>query len=199
MGKYQRKDHYYRKAKEQGLPSRASFKIEEILKKYKLVKPGATVLDLGAAPGGWTVKLLKEVGAEGKVLAFDLQKLDGVQGGQLRFFQGDAFGTEAEAWLKDNLAGKQADAIFSDISPKLSGIEFRDAYLSYEFGMKTLELAGKILKTGGHLVTKIFPGSEFPDFLKSLRKNFKKVQTFEPKATRKTSREVYLVAMGFKK
>jgi 23S rRNA (uridine2552-2'-O)-methyltransferase len=199
MGKYQRKDHYYRKAKEQGLPSRASFKIEEILNKYKLVKPGATVLELGAAPGGWTVKLLEAVGPQGKVLAFDLETMDGVQGGQLRFFQGDAFGSEAEAWLKDNLAGRKADAIFSDISPKLSGIEFRDAYLSYEFCMHALELAQRILKRGGHLVTKIFPGSEFPDYLKSLRENFNKVQSFEPKSSRKTSREVYVVAMNFKK
>lgn len=199
MGTYQRKDHYYRKAKEQGLPSRASFKIEEILNKYKLVKPGATVLDLGAAPGGWTVKLLEAVGPEGKVLAFDLQAMSQVQGGQLRFYHGDAFGKEAQAWLKENLATKKADAIFSDISPKLSGIEFRDAYLSYEFGVKALELAQKILKPGGHLVTKIFPGSEFPDYLKSLRANFHKVQTFEPKSSRKTSREVYLVAMNFKK
>jgi len=199
MPPYDRKDYYYRKAKQRGLPSRATFKLEEILSKFPLVAPGDTVLDLGAAPGGWTVQLAKAVGPQGRVLALDFEKLKKVQGPQILFHQGDIFQKETQEWLREISGKNKINGIFSDMSPKLSGIPFRDAYLSYELGLKALELTREFLKEGGNFVVKIFPGEEFPDFLKNLRENFKIVKRFEPQSTRKTSKEIYLVGMGYKK
>jgi len=197
MGKYQRKDHYYRKAKEQGLPSRATFKIDEIQNKFNLLKPGDKAIDLGAAPGGWTVKLLETVGPQGKVFALDLQDLNKIQGKNLHFYHGDAFGPEAQKWLEEYLESQKVQGVYSDLSPKLSGIAFRDAYLSFELCEQAFQVAKKFLLPGGHFVTKIFPGEEFNGFVKSLKKDFKNVKIFEPKSTRKTSREVYLLGIDY--
>lgn len=197
MATYERKDRFYRQAKAQGLPSRASFKIEEMVQKHRLVRPGDRVLDLGAAPGGWSVILSKAVGPQGKVYAIDLEPLV-KSAANLCFFQGDIYGEAAAAWLGENLAGKKLKAICSDMSPKLTGIFFKDAYLSYELSMKALEIAKQWLDRGGNFVTKLFPGEEFPQYLKNLRNHFQTVKVFEPEATRKTSREVYVLGLGWK-
>lgn len=197
MTHYQHKDHYYKKAKEKGLPSRASFKIEEILGRFPILRPGDKVLDLGAAPGGWTVVLCQTVGPQGKVLAIDLQALKIPPHPNLIFLQKDVACPETKEWLHDQLGKKKLACICSDLSPKLSGIPFRDAYLSFELGLMVFELAKEFLEKGGHLVTKQFPGEEFHDYLKTMRRHFKKVKVFEPKSTRKTSREVYVLGMDF--
>lgn len=198
MGSYQKQDKYYRKAKEQGLPSRASFKIEEILKKYSLVQAGDIALDLGAAPGGWTVMLARAVGPQGRVFAVDLQPLAKPPGQNVLFLQADMQSSEAEGWLKKNLQNSRVTAVFSDMSPKLTGITFKDDYDSYELCLLALRTARQWLKSGGGFVAKIFPGAEFHDFIKTLRQEFTAVKTVEPDSSRKTSREVYLVATGFK-
>jgi 23S rRNA (uridine2552-2'-O)-methyltransferase len=198
MGTYQRKDYYYKKAKKKGLPSRASFKIEEILLKYRLVKSGDTVIDLGAAPGGWTVILSKAVGKNGKVLAMDLAPLNISIRPNTDFLQADILGEETEKWLRDRLKGTLVACICSDMSPKLSGIQFKDAYDSYQLGVKALEIAKKWLNPGGNLVTKLFPGQEFQLFLKNLKSQFKQVKVFEPESSRKTSREVYVLGLSLK-
>lgn len=198
LSMYQPKDHYYHKAKEKGLPSRASFKIEELLKKFPLVRKGDAVLDLGAAPGGWTVMLARAVGPQGKVLALDLQSLGKVQGANIYFFQGDIFSEAAQQWIEEQLTEQKISCVCSDMSHKLTGIDFKDAYLSYELAQASLKLARKHLKSGGHLVTKIFPGAEFQDYLKTLRQHFTKVKTFKPQSTRKTSKEVYLVGLDLR-
>jgi 23S rRNA (uridine2552-2'-O)-methyltransferase len=164
MATYQHKDRYYRKAKERGLPSRASFKLEEILKKFKLVKLGATVMDLGAAPGGWTAILAKAVGARGKVLALDLEPLAKPAPAHVHFFQGDLESSHATKWIEVQLGKGKCAAIFSDMSPKLSGVAFRDRYRSFELGQLAFAIAERHLRAGGHLVMKQFPGEEFADF-----------------------------------
>lgn len=198
MAKYERQDHYYHKAKELGLPSRASFKIEEMIAKHKLVKTGDWVLDLGAAPGGWTVMLAKAVGAKGRVLALDLQPLAKRAGGIIEFLQADIYGEEASAWINEKLGPRRLDALCSDMSPKLTGIPFKDAYLSHELVLKAAEFAKQWLKAGGNFVAKQFPGSEFADDLKMLRGLFKSVKVFEPDSSRKTSKEVYVLGLGYK-
>lgn len=198
MATYQRKDKYYHKAKEKGLPSRASFKMEEMLQKYPLVKPGDTVLDLGAAPGGWTVILSKAVGPRGRVLAIDLQTLAKGPPPNTCFLRADLQSPEAKQWLEENLGGKKISCVCSDMSPKLTGITFKDRYESYELCLMALNIARERLQLGGALVTKIFPGEEFQDFLKKMRTAFEKVKVFEPDASRKSSREVYVMGMKFK-
>jgi 23S rRNA (uridine2552-2'-O)-methyltransferase len=197
MAKYEHQDRYYRKAKEMGLPSRASFKIEEMIAKHKLVKNGDVVLDLGAAPGGWTVILAKAVGPKGKVLALDLQPLAKRAGGIIEFLQADIFGEEAKEWLAEKLGSRRLNAICSDMSPKLTGIAFKDAYLSHELVMKSAELAQQWLRPGGNFVAKQFPGAEFAGDVKRLRTMFKTVKVFEPESSRKTSKEVYVVGLGY--
>ncbi|HCU26045.1 MAG TPA: 23S rRNA methyltransferase [Deltaproteobacteria bacterium] len=192
---YERKDRYYRKAKEQGLPSRASFKIEEIIQKYHFVRPGNFVLDLGAAPGGWAVLLAKAVGPQGKVFALDLESLAKPPPANVSFFQGDIREEKTSTWLKEQLAGKKLDAVCSDMSPKLSGIFFKDAYISTELAELALEMARFWLKPGGHFVAKLFPGEEFPAYLKKVRAAFTSVKVVEPEASRKTSREVYVLGL----
>jgi len=128
MAQYERRDRYYRKAKEQGLPSRASFKIEEILKKTPLFKKGDIVLDLGAAPGGWTVILSKEVGPSGKVLALDLEKLSIQPSPNILFFQGKLESDAAQAWIREQSGERKIAFVGSDMSPKLTGISFKDNY-----------------------------------------------------------------------
>ncbi|MCE9624773.1 MAG: RlmE family RNA methyltransferase [Deltaproteobacteria bacterium] len=140
MATYERKDRFYRKAKEQGLPSRASFKIEEMIQKHRLVKAGDRVLDLGAAPGGWTVILAKAIGPKGLVLAIDLAPL-AKSAPNVRFRQDDIHGEATALWLEEELAGKKVHAVCSDMSPKLTGIAFKDAYLSDELAVKALEIA----------------------------------------------------------
>jgi 23S rRNA (uridine2552-2'-O)-methyltransferase len=198
MGTYQHKDRYYRKAKAQGLPSRAAFKIEEILNKFKLVKPGDTVLDLGSAPGGWTVQLAKAVGPKGWVLGLDLQPMPKVRGPNIRFFQGDFSGEAAGLWLQEQLKGRKISGVFSDLSPKLSGIDFKDAYDSFELAQSALATARGYLKAGGNFVTKIFPGEEFKAFYQTLQTHFDRVKSFEPLSSRKTSKEVYLLGLGYR-
>ncbi len=198
MGSYQHKDRFYKKAKAKGLPSRAAFKIEEILKKYPLVRSGDTVLDLGAAPGGWTVMLSKAVEAGGKVLAIDLEDLAKSPPPNTRFLKADIQSREAKEWLEKELKGRPLACVCSDMSPKLSGISFKDHYLSYELCKKALEVAEHYLKPAGNFVAKIFPGEEFQEFLKTLKANFEKVKIFEPESSRKTSREVYVVGIGLK-
>lgn len=197
MAKYEHQDRYYRKAKELGLPSRASFKIDEILAKHKLVKAGDWALDLGAAPGGWTVVLAKAVGPKGRILAIDLQPLAKRAGGIIEFLQADIYGEEAQAWIAEKLGDRRLEALCSDMSPKLTGIPFKDAYLSHELVCKAADLAKQWLKPGGHFVAKQFPGAEFAEDLKMLRGLFKTVKVFEPESSRKTSKEVYVVGLSF--
>lgn len=198
MGQYQRKDRFYRKAKEQGLPSRASFKIEEIIQKFSFVSKGQRVLDLGAAPGGWTAILAQAVGPKGLILATDRLPLQGVAGSNIEFYQGDIFGEETRLWLEEKLKGKKIDALCSDLSPNLSGIYFKDALASVELAQKSLELAARFLKPGGNWVAKVFPGEEFPELIKEVKSRFKRHKVFEPQSTRKTSKEVYVLGLQFK-
>ncbi len=197
MSHYERQDHYYRKAKAQGLPSRASFKIEELLKRYPLVKPNFWVMDLGAAPGGWTFFLTKCVGNLGRVIACDLEPLLQTKPTNLEFIQGDLTHPSIEQKINQYLGTRKIDSIFSDMSPKLSGIQFKDAFLSFELASLAFRYAQKYLKKGGSLVFKIFPGKESDEFCKQLKTHFEKVHIIRPKATRTTSREQYVVGLNF--
>ncbi len=193
---YERKDHYYKKAKKQGLASRAVYKLEEIDREFKLIQPGSRVVDLGCAPGGWLQFLAKKVGAQGKIVGIDLLEVKAPLPPYIRIVQADATQAETQEKLISLLEGK-ADTLVSDLSPNLSGIRFKDTYASYELALMVLNFAKKILKPGGNMVVKIFPGDELAGYKKQLQTSFQEVKTFIPEATRKSSTEIYLIGKKF--
>lgn len=194
---FKRKDHFYRRAKEEGKASRAVYKLTELQRRFELIRKGDTVIDLGCAPGGWMQELAPMVGPKGKVVGIDILPIKISLPGQCHFIQGD-MGDEASLEKLREAAGGKVHAVLSDMSPNLSGIAFADAYRSCELAMTALDFARGILRPGGNFVVKIFPGKEFQDFVAELKRSFGSVKTVVPDATRKTSSERYLVAKGLK-
>ncbi len=194
---YNRKDHYYKKAKEKGLASRAVFKLEELDQQFHLIKSGNKVLDMGCAPGGWLQYIAQKIGPQGKGVGIDLLEVKAKLPSNILIFQGDATQEDMQKLCIEKLGG-EADVIVSDMSPNLSGIKFKDNYDSYLLCLNVLKVAQKILKKGGSMVVKIFPGDELPDFKKKLYENFEEIKTYVPKSTRKGSSEIYLISKKFK-
>jgi len=195
---YLRKDHYYKKAKKEGKPSRAAYKIEQIQKKLKLVNKGDIIIDLGCSPGGWMLELSKMVGPKGNVIGIDVEAVHAAVPKNATFILGDIMNPDAINQICLRLT-RDADVIVSDIAPNLSGVSFSDAYRSFELASRALEICRGILKEGGHFIVKVFPGKELTGFKKELQRAFKKVEVIIPPATRKTSSELYLVGIGHKK
>jgi 23S rRNA (uridine2552-2'-O)-methyltransferase len=194
---YERKDHYYRRAKREGKASRATYKLAELQRRFRLVKKGDIVVDLGCAPGGWIEELSPLVGIGGRVIGIDVLPLKIQLPKNCRFVEGDIAEEESLSEI-EALAEGEVDAVLSDMSPNLSGIAFADAYRSFELAARALEACARLLRRGGNFVVKIFPGEEFPRFAKELEESFEEVSTVVPDATRKTSSERYLVAKGFR-
>lgn len=195
---YQRKDHYYKKAKKEGKPSRAAYKIEQIQKRLKLINKGDIVIDLGCSPGGWLKEISKMIGPKGNVIGVDVEVLRVEIPKNGAFILGDIMNPDAIEQICLRLT-RDADVIVSDMAPNLSGISFRDAYRSYELASRALEICRGILKEGGNFIVKVFPGKELNELKKVMGKLFKKVDIVIPPATRKTSSEQYLIGMGHKK
>lgn len=194
---YERKDHFYRRAKREGKASRAVYKLAELQRRFALVKKGGTIVDLGCAPGGWLQELSPMVGPGGRAIGIDILPLKISLPKNCAFIKGD-INDEGNLAEIERLAGGRVDAVLSDMAPNISGIEFADAFRSYELAMRAFDVCSRILKKGGNFVVKIFPGEEFPGFIAELKSRFKKVTTIVPEATRKTSSERYLVAIGYK-
>lgn len=195
MGQYKRKDHFWKKAKEVGYVSRASFKLEQIQEKHKILKAGARVVDLGCAPGGWLQVASKIVGKNGFVYGIDIlpTKVGNLQ--NTKIVLGDISDRGVITEMRKEIGA--ADAVISDMAPNTSGVKFKDAYLSYELALSALDVAKALLKEGGNFVAKVFPGEEFQKFKKELQKNFERVVQYRPEATRKTSNEIYLIGIKF--
>lgn len=186
-------DPYVKQAHQEGLRSRAVFKLQEIQDRDKLFKPGMTVIDLGAAPGGWSEFVASCVGKVGRVIAMDILPMDAIPG--VEFLQGD-FSEESQLQLLFNLIGNsKVDWVLSDIAPNMSGINSVDQPRSMYLAELALEFALQVLPdtTGGFLV-KIFQGEGSESYIRELRKHFKKVAIRKPKASRGRSSEVYILA-----
>ncbi|MDI6724465.1 MAG: SAM-dependent methyltransferase [Methanobacterium sp.] len=188
-----KKEHYYKLAKKEKYRSRASFKLLQLNKRFKVIKPDDYVVDLGAAPGGWSQVALDIVGDNGLVVGVDLQRIKPFEHENFIQITGDF--TEDETIEKIKNALKiDADAILSDASPKLSGIKDIDHLKSIDLAENTLKIAEKILKPGGNVIIKIFQGEEFENLLKKLKKKFKTVKTTKPPSSKKGSMEMYIIA-----
>jgi len=188
-------DHYVKKSQEDGYRSRASYKLIELHEKDRLFKPGMTVVDLGAAPGGWSQVAAKLVGEKGRVVASDILPMDNLAG--VSFIQGDFTEQSIFDELMVEIDGG-ADLVISDMAPNMSGnasIDIPNAMYLVELA---LDMAKQTLKPGGVFVAKVFQGEGFDDLLSEMRPLFKKVYSRKPDASRARSREVYQIGFGFK-
>ena len=189
-------DRFVRRARAEGRRSRAAFKLEEISRRDHLLAPGMTVVDLGAAPGGWSQVAAEKVGARGRVIAVDLLDMPGIAG--VTFIHGDFRDVIVAAELERALEGHKIDLVLSDMSPNLSGIAVADQARAVALAELAQDFAMKHLKQQGNLLVKAFQGAGYETFLKQLRASFKTVVVRKPEASRDRSSEVYLVAKGLK-
>ena len=189
-------DQYVKKAKEHGYRSRASFKLIELDEKDKLFKSGMTVVDLGAAPGGWSQIAAERVGDHGRVVASDILPMDGMAG--VEFVQGDFTEEEVLNQILSALGDEPADLVISDMAPNMSGMSAVYQPAAMYLVELALDMAREVLKPGGNFVAKVFQGEGFDQYLLDMRKSFNKVVTRKPDSSRARSREVYLLGKGFK-
>jgi 23S rRNA (uridine2552-2'-O)-methyltransferase len=192
-------DRFYKEAKTAGYRSRSAFKLLQISRKFTLIKPGDVVVDLGAAPGGWSQVARELVGDRGLVVSVDLQPMAPLAG--VVVLKGDITNEETIATIQEALASharKAVDVVISDAAPQLSGNKDLDQYRSFELSTAALTLAVKLLKNNGSFVTKIFQGEYYPEFYKNVKEQFQITKAYAPEASRKRSAEVYVVGKGYR-
>jgi 23S rRNA (uridine2552-2'-O)-methyltransferase len=197
MTAYNRKDHYYKKAKEDGFRSRAAFKLEQLQTKYKLIKTGDRVLDLGCSPGGFLQVAAKAAGEKGRVVGVDLLPLQPLHEYQhVYFILGDGRDPAVQSAIRDSI-GSCADVVLSDMAPHTSGVKHADHARSVELARTAFTVALRFLKAGGSMLVKMFEGEELQSFQKEVEARFRRVDLHRPEATRKGSREIYIIARDF--
>jgi 23S rRNA (uridine2552-2'-O)-methyltransferase len=192
-------DKFYKAAKIEGYRSRSAFKLLQIVRKFKLIKAGDVVVDLGAAPGGWSQVAHELVGDHGMVASVDLLSMAPIAG--VVILKGDITNEEIISTIQEALASKErkaVDVVISDVAPQLSGNKELDQYRSCELSTAALTIATELLKEKGNFVTKIFQGEYYPEFYKSVKEKFRSVKAYAPEASRKRSAEVYVVGKGYK-
>lgn len=189
-------DPYVKKAKVEGLRSRAVFKLEELVDRGALLKPGMRVVDLGAAPGGWSQLVRQRLGDSGTVVALDMLPMQGIAG--VEVLQGDFREESVLQALEQRLDGGKIDLVLSDMAPNMSGVTTVDQIRAMDLAELALDFCRHWLKPGGAFLIKLFHGTGFDEYLRSLRTDFSRVSMRKPKASRARSREVYALATGFK-
>lgn len=197
MAAYNPKDFYFKKAKEQNFAARSVFKLEEIDQRYKILGQAMKVLDLGAAPGSWSQFCSKKVGPKGKILGIDLQPIKLTLQNAV-FITADMRSLDLAQTMADNGIAPPFDVVLSDMAPKTIGIKEADQARSFELCELALAQAERFLKPGGSFVCKLFHSPEFEQLRKLLKERFKQVQVLRPKSTRKESKEIFFIAMGYK-
>jgi 23S rRNA (uridine2552-2'-O)-methyltransferase len=188
---YRRPDAFTKAAKAKGYPARSVFKLEEIDRRVRLLRPGQRVLDLGAAPGSWSLYTSQRIGPSGKLLAIDLSPLTTVLGPNAKAVQGDALSISNE----DLSLFAPYDVVLSDMAPSTTGTKAADQYRSFELFMRAADVAAALLAPGGSFVGKIFMSEDFTKARDALRKHFAEVRTIRPEGTRSVSGEVFLIGL----
>ncbi len=189
-------DPYVKQAQKDGYRSRASYKLLEIQEKYKLIRPGMSVVDLGAAPGGWSQVTSRLIGGQGRLIASDILEMDSIP--DVTFIQGDFTEDEVLARILEAVGNSQVDLVISDMAPNMSGTPEVDMPKAMFLCELALDLAERILKPGGNFVIKIFQGEGFDVYLKDARQKFDKIQMIKPDSSRGSSREQYMLAWGYR-
>jgi 23S rRNA (uridine2552-2'-O)-methyltransferase len=193
---YKPQDSYYKKAKQEGYRSRAAYKLLELQQRFRLMRPGDVVVDLGAAPGGWLQVAAKFVGPSGRVIGIDLQPIETLRGPNIIFFQGDITSPEISKKISELVDGK-VHCVLSDLAPRLSGIRDADAARCLELNRTALTVATALLRPGGSFLAKGFVNQELHTFTLELKQHFHSVQRTRPEATRQGSSEFYFFAKDF--
>jgi 23S rRNA (uridine2552-2'-O)-methyltransferase len=189
-------DPYVRRAREEGWRSRAAFKLEEIQRSDRLIRPGMTVVDLGAAPGGWSQFAARTLGGKGRVIALDVLDMPAIPG--VEFIQGDFTDEAVLQRLQETLAGARVDLVMSDMAPNMMGMADVDHDRSMHLVELAVDFAVHALRPGGDLLVKVFQGSGFQPLVARLRRNFESVKFRKPKASKARSAEVYVLARGYR-
>lgn len=190
-------DEYVRRAQRDGYRARAVYKLQDIDERDHLLKPGQTVVDLGAAPGSWCQYAIGRLGEKSRLIALDILEMEPIEG--VEFIQGDFSEQEVLDRLLAALNSHPVDLVLSDMAPNISGIAASDQARSMHLLDLALGCCGQVLRPGGTLLVKAFQGTGFPEFQKALKQGFQKVKSRKPKASRARSREIYLLAQGFKR
>jgi 23S rRNA (uridine2552-2'-O)-methyltransferase len=206
LPRYQPKDRYYQKAKQDSFAARSVYKLEEIDRRLKLIEPGAKVVDLGCAPGSWLQYLEKAVGSRGAVVGYDLVEPRVTLGPQVRAFATDVFSLTPDRVRADLAAitGEppetiHADALLSDMAPKTTGIRDADQARTVELVEAALQLALDLLTARGVFAAKVFQGRGFDEVLKTIKTHLTEVKVLKPEATREGSRELFISARGLRR
>jgi len=187
-------DPFVKKAQAEGMRSRAAYKLEELIERDKLLKPGMVVVDLGAAPGGWSQVVRRDLGSKGRVIAMDILDMPGIAG--VDFIHGDFREDEAVSRLEALIDGASVDLVLSDMAPNMSGVDSVDQARAMYLSELAVEFADKHLKKGGNFLIKLFMGEGFDAYMKDLKTRYTKVITRKPAASRRRSNEVYALATG---
>jgi 23S rRNA (uridine2552-2'-O)-methyltransferase len=189
-------DPYVKQAQKDGYRSRASYKLLEVQEKYNLIRPGMTVVDLGAAPGGWSQVTSRLIGGEGRLIASDILEMDSIP--DVTFIQGDFTEDKVLAQILEAVGNSQVDLVISDMAPNMSGLAAVDMPRAMFLCELALDLASRVLRPGGDFLIKVFQGEGFDVYHKSVRQMFEKVQMRKPLSSRDRSREQYLLGRGFR-
>jgi len=189
-------DPYVKRAQAEGARSRAIYKLEELIERDRLIKPGMTIVDLGAAPGGWSQLARRRLGDTGKVIAMDILPMASLAG--VEFMQGDFREEAVLRELEAMLGGQKVDLVLSDMAPNMSGVALADQIRAMDLCDLARQFSLDWLKPGGAFLVKLFQGAGFDEYLRNLRADFSRVTMRKPKASRARSREVYALAVGLK-
>ncbi|PVZ12589.1 MULTISPECIES: 23S rRNA (uridine(2552)-2'-O)-methyltransferase RlmE [unclassified Pseudomonas] len=189
-------DPFVKQAQKDGYRSRASYKLLEIQEKDKLIRPGMSVIDLGAAPGGWSQVTSRLIGGQGSLIASDILDMDAIA--DVTFIKGDFTDDAVLARILEAVGDSQVDLVISDMAPNMSGLSAVDMPKAMFLCELALDLSGRVLRPGGDFLIKIFQGEGFDSYLKTVRQMFEKVQMRKPSSSRDRSREQYLLARGFR-
>ena len=188
-------DHYTRQAKKERFPARSVYKLQEVQKKYNIIKKGNNVLDLGCAPGSWLLYSANLTGSTGRVIGIDLVPVTVNIPPHVRVYTGDILLMDADFFKS---LGTDFNVVISDMAPSTTGNKFLDSTRSFDLCLSALTIAQVTLCTGGSFVCKIFQGEDFKTFIDSVRSVFKNHKIFKPKSSRKASKEIYVIGFGKK-
>jgi 23S rRNA (uridine2552-2'-O)-methyltransferase len=189
-------DPFVKMAQKDGYRSRASYKLLEIQEKDRILRPGNIVIDLGAAPGGWSQVTSRVLGDKGRLIASDILEMDSIE--DVTFIQGDFTEESVLAQILAAVNNQPVDLVISDMAPNMSGVRMADQARAMYLCELALDLAGQVLRPGGDFLIKIFQGEGFDQYHKQVRQMFEKVQMRKPLSSRDRSREQYMLARGFR-